>query len=141
MDRIALDRTGADDRHLHDQIVETARLRLPERLLLRARFDLEEPDGVHLADHVEHTLVVERQSVEVGSLSGFAPVDTIGAGDSFDAGVLAGLLNGYDVPRSLALGCSCGALSTRAVGGTAAQPTLDEALDAIRSATEARQLG
>jgi sugar/nucleoside kinase (ribokinase family) len=82
----------------------------------------------------------DQELTEVGSLSGIAPVDTIGAGDSFDAGVLAGLLNGYDVERSLALGCSCGALSTRAVGGTAAQPTLDEALDAIRSATEARQL-
>jgi hypothetical protein len=28
----------------------------------------------------------------------------------------------------LELGCACGALSTRAAGGTAAQPTLEEAL-------------
>jgi sugar/nucleoside kinase (ribokinase family) len=81
-----------------------------------------------------------KELTEVGSLSGIAPVDTIGAGDSFDAGVLAGLLNGYEVERALALGCSCGALSTRAVGGTGAQPTLDEALDAIHSETEARQI-
>ena len=68
MDRITLDRTGADDRHLHDQVVETARLRLPERLLLGARLDLEEPDGVDLADHVVDALVVERQRIEIGSL-------------------------------------------------------------------------
>ena len=60
MDGIALDRTGADDRHLHDQVVEAPRLRLPERLLLSAQLDLEEPDGVDLADHVEHALIVER---------------------------------------------------------------------------------
>jgi sugar/nucleoside kinase (ribokinase family) len=54
--------------------------------------------------------------------------DAIGAGDSFDAGVLAALLDGQSVERALALGCACGALSTRAVGGTAAQPTLAEAL-------------
>jgi sugar/nucleoside kinase (ribokinase family) len=54
--------------------------------------------------------------------------DAVGAGDSFDAGVLAALLDGQPVERALALGCACGALSTRAVGGTAAQPTLAEAL-------------
>jgi sugar/nucleoside kinase (ribokinase family) len=57
--------------------------------------------------------------------------DAVGAGDSFDAGVLAALLDGQPVERALALGCACGALSTRAVGGTAAQPTLDEALEAL----------
>ena len=51
-------------------------------------------------------------------------------GDSFDAGVLAGLLRGWSLERALTLGCACGALSTRAVGGTAAQPTLAEALAA-----------
>src|SRR6266566_5097419 len=54
--------------------------------------------------------------------------DTTGAGDSFDAGFLYGHLSGWPLDRSLALGCACGALSTRAAGGTAAQPTLDEAL-------------
>jgi sugar/nucleoside kinase (ribokinase family) len=56
------------------------------------------------------------------------PVDTTGAGDSFDAGVLAGLLGGWPLERALVLGCACGALSTRAAGGTAAQPTLQEAV-------------
>ncbi|WP_194916830.1 carbohydrate kinase family protein [Catenulispora rubra] len=55
------------------------------------------------------------------------PVDTVGAGDSFDAGFLAALLNGEDLDQALAVGCACGALSTQAVGGTAAQPSWDEA--------------
>ena len=54
--------------------------------------------------------------------------DTVGAGDSFDAGFLAGFLSGRSVEDSLALACACGSLSTLAAGGTAAQPTLAEAL-------------
>jgi len=60
-----------------------------------------------------------------------AALDAVGAGASFDAGVLAALLDGQPVERALALGCACGAMSTRAVGGTAAQPTLAEALEAL----------
>jgi sugar/nucleoside kinase (ribokinase family) len=58
-------------------------------------------------------------------------VDTTGAGDSFDAGFIYGYLNDWDLPRTLRLACACGALSTRASGGTAAQPTLAEALAAL----------
>ncbi len=60
-----------------------------------------------------------------------AVIDTTGAGDSFDAGFLYGYLNGWPLERSLRLACACGSLSTRAAGGTAGQPTLDEALRAI----------
>jgi sugar/nucleoside kinase (ribokinase family) len=55
------------------------------------------------------------------------PVDATGAGDSFDAGFIAARLGGEGVAEALALGCACGALSTRAAGGTAGQPTLAEA--------------
>ena len=55
------------------------------------------------------------------------PVDATGAGDSFDAGFLAARLAGEGLSAALALGCACGALSTRAAGGTAGQPTLAEA--------------
>jgi len=58
-------------------------------------------------------------------------VDTTGAGDSVDAGFVYGYLNGWDLPRTLELACACGALSTRAAGGTAAQPTLAEALEVV----------
>ena len=60
-----------------------------------------------------------------------AVVDTTGAGDTFDAGFIYGYLAGWELPRSLRLACVCGALSTRAAGGTAAQPTLAEALKAM----------
>ena len=55
-------------------------------------------------------------------------VDTIGAGDTFDAGFLSGWLNGWSLEKTLMLAVACGSLSTRAAGGTSAQPTLDEAL-------------
>ncbi|MCK6624038.1 MAG: carbohydrate kinase family protein [Anaerolineae bacterium] len=55
-------------------------------------------------------------------------IDTTGAGDSFDAGFLYGYLAGWDLAKALRLGCVCGSLSTRAAGGTAAQPSLAEAL-------------
>lgn len=58
-------------------------------------------------------------------------VDTTGAGDSFDAGFLAGRLAGWSLGRCLSLAVACGSLSTRAEGGTAAQPTLAEALAAV----------
>jgi sugar/nucleoside kinase (ribokinase family) len=58
-------------------------------------------------------------------------VDAVGAGDAFDAGLLAGLLSGEPIERALALACACGTLSTRAAGGTAAQPTLAEAQAAL----------
>lgn len=57
--------------------------------------------------------------------------DTTGAGDSFDAGFVYGHLQGWGLERSLRLACACGSLSTRALGGTAAQPTLAEAEAAL----------
>jgi sugar/nucleoside kinase (ribokinase family) len=59
-------------------------------------------------------------------------VDATGAGDSFDAGFLAAWLRGATVVDALALACACGALSTRALGGTGAQPTRAEAEEALR---------
>ncbi len=61
-------------------------------------------------------------------------MDTTGAGDSFDAGFIAGLLAGRPVRDCLALGVAAGSLSTLRVGGTAAQPTLAEAEAAARAA-------
>jgi sugar/nucleoside kinase (ribokinase family) len=55
-------------------------------------------------------------------------VDTVGAGDSFDAGFLYGYLNDWEIGRSLRLACACGAISTRRAGGTDGQPTLEEAM-------------
>ena len=61
-------------------------------------------------------------------------VDTTGAGDSFDAGFLYGTLAGWSLRDSLDLGVACGSLSCMGIGGTAAQPTLDEARAALVAA-------
>ena len=55
-------------------------------------------------------------------------VDTVGAGDSFDAGFLYGYLNQWSMEKSLRLACSCGALSAQQAGGTNGQPTLEQAM-------------
>ena len=59
-------------------------------------------------------------------------VDTIGAGDTFDAGFLYGFLNRWPLEKSLRMACACGSLSTRESGGIAGQPTLEEALSTFR---------
>jgi sugar/nucleoside kinase (ribokinase family) len=55
-------------------------------------------------------------------------VDTVGAGDSFDAGFIYGSLQGWPIEKTLHAATICGALSTRAAGGTTAQATLSEVL-------------
>ena len=55
-------------------------------------------------------------------------VDTVGAGDSFDAGFIYGYLNQWSMEKSLQLACVCGALSTQKAGGTEGQPTLANAM-------------
>lgn len=58
-------------------------------------------------------------------------VDSTGAGDSFDAGFLYGTLAGWPLRDALELAVACGSLSVTGIGGTAAQPTLDEARAAM----------
>jgi ribokinase len=53
-------------------------------------------------------------------------VDTTGAGDSFNAGFLAGRAAGLDVREALSWAVAAGSLSTRASGGTGAQATREE---------------
>jgi sugar/nucleoside kinase (ribokinase family) len=60
-------------------------------------------------------------------------VDAIGAGDCFNAGVIAGLLRGLDLAAAMAVGCAVGSASTRAAGGTGARVDLAAALALARS--------
>jgi sugar/nucleoside kinase (ribokinase family) len=55
------------------------------------------------------------------------PLDTTGAGDSFDAGFLHAWLRGEPLEAALRFGAACGALSTLGLGGTARQADRAEA--------------
>jgi sugar/nucleoside kinase (ribokinase family) len=70
------------------------------------------------------------ETASVCALSGNV-VDTVGAGDTFDAGFVYGFLNGWSLEKALWLAAVCGSLSTRAAGGTAAQPTIEEAMQHV----------
>ena len=62
------------------------------------------------------------------------PVDTTGAGDSFNAGFLHAWLRRLCLSNCLRVGAACGALSTLKPGGTSAQPDEQE-LEAFLSRT------
>lgn len=82
------------------------------------------------AVHGSERAVVELPASSVGgdptsATTGFA--DAVGAGDSFNGGLIRAVLDGRPLPAALAFACATGTLSTRAAGGTAAQATFDEA--------------
>ena len=53
--------------------------------------------------------------------------DPSGAGDAFDSGVIAGILRGWELPRTLVYASALGASAVRAVGTTAGVFTASEA--------------
>jgi sugar/nucleoside kinase (ribokinase family) len=55
------------------------------------------------------------------------PVDTTGAGDSFNSGFLHAWVAGRPLDEALRFAAACGALSTRSTGGTDSQASLEEA--------------
>ncbi len=67
----------------------------------------------------------QRWSVPVAPAA--AVVDTVGAGDSFDAGFLAAWLDGRPLPECAELGNRCGRAVTQARGGLQGQLVLDRA--------------
>lgn len=71
-----------------------------------------------------------REAARRGALA-VEVADTTGAGDTFDAGFLYGWTRGWPLEACLTLGTACGSLSTRAAGGTAAQPTLQDVRRAL----------
>ena len=65
-------------------------------------------------------------------------VDTTGAGDCFNAGLITALLARRGTADALALACAAGAGSTRALGGTAGCPDLPAALALARKVSVRR---
>ena len=66
-----------------------------------------------------------REEIRVQPVSGG---DSVGAGDSFDAGFLAGWLRGYSIKTCLAIGAFCGRSTAAQKGGLAGQPTWTDVL-------------
>jgi sugar/nucleoside kinase (ribokinase family) len=116
---------------------------LPNAEEARALTGLSDPCGAaqHLANTVATVAVklgADGAAAARGSefVSVPAPVvdvvDTIGAGDSFDAGFVAGSLRGRPLDECLELAVVTGTLSTRARGGTRGQPERAEAFESAR---------
>ncbi|HZZ96667.1 MAG TPA: carbohydrate kinase family protein [Jatrophihabitantaceae bacterium] len=63
------------------------------------------------------------------SIDPVEPVDTTGAGDNFDAGFLAGLLDGAAPAQALARGVASGTFAVGGWGGTGRLATREEALE------------
>jgi sugar/nucleoside kinase (ribokinase family) len=116
-----------------------------EALLLAGRDSL--PDAIGALTAAGATLVVKQgargalcaapgqpEAVPV-RLPPVRPVDTTGAGDCFNAGLIAGLLRGLPLPQAAAVGCAVAAASTQAPGGTGCPLHLDEALSRARTAS------
>lgn len=126
------------DRALLDPVLKATDVLLPnaaEALALSGEFRLQDA-ALALAGHGPTVVVKDGARGALAHTGGMTtrvgavpvdPVDAVGAGDSFDAGFVAARLRGLDLPASLAVASACGSLSTRAHGGTAAQPTWDEA--------------
>ncbi len=70
--------------------------------------------GATKADRVP---VVARSSISV------EPLDPVGAGDAFNAGLMAGLLRGQDLAGSLMLAHQCGAAVVSVIGDIEGMPT------------------
>ncbi len=118
-----------------DEALKEADLFFPNREELRAitgREDLEESLRSFTRVRVVAKLgPAGAATLEAGSMVRLpAPavdvVDTTGAGDSFDAGFLHAFLRKRPLEECLRYGVVAGSLSTRSLGGTTAQPTLEE---------------
>jgi len=94
--------------------------------------------GAHGCMAMENGIVI--------SMPGFpiTPIDTTGAGDTFNAGFLHAWLHKAGLSEAMRFGSACAALSTLACGGTGSQPTAAQASEFMAryaSAQNERGLG
>lgn len=78
----------------------------------------EGPRAVHALDAQGNGFTLEPPIVKA--------VDATGAGDAFRAGLLYGLLQGFDLPRSLSWAVACGSLKVENVGAATTLPDFKE---------------
>ncbi len=79
----------------------------------------------------EGALLYEEGGFSTARAIEFPVADTVGAGDTFDAGFVYGYLQDWPLKRCLDFAAVCGSMSTRRHGGTEAQPTVQEAMQWI----------
>ncbi len=104
------------------------------------------PEALHeLAQHTKRVIVkcgadgaVGRSGEEVVQQAGFKvePVDTTGAGDSFNAGFIYGFLNGYGLRESILYGNACGSINVTHIGGATAPVALRDIEQVVESRSE-----
>lgn len=63
-------------------------------------------------------------------------VDTSGAGDAFDAGLLTGLIEGWTLDKAVMLGSAVAALKVMKIGTRTGLPRMEEALGFIEERTK-----
>jgi ribokinase len=76
------------------------------------------PGVVHAIDTQGNGFTIQPPAVNA--------VDATGAGDAFRAGLLYGLLRGFDLPRSLCWGVAAGSLKVKNLGAATTLPTFSE---------------
>ncbi len=87
------------------------------------------PGTVHAVDAQGNGFTVEPPAVNA--------VDATGAGDAFRAGLLYGLLQGFDLPRSLCWAVACGSLKVQNLGAATTLPDLKE-IEALANSLQAQ---
>jgi sugar/nucleoside kinase (ribokinase family) len=85
------------------------------------------PAGAFAVHAGRHPYPVRRAKLHLPAAGPVGLVDTVGAGDAFDAGLVAGLAQGLELRGALRLAVAAGTLSVRRVGGADGQPSAAEA--------------
>ncbi|GAA1607908.1 MULTISPECIES: carbohydrate kinase family protein [Kribbella] len=136
------DPAGKWDRTVLDRVLRFTDYFLPnasEALALTGHHDVEAAAGILarrgplavVKNGADGALAHNGSTVVTAPAVKVDTVDAVGAGDSFDAGWVAAVLNGSKLDRALAIAAACGSLSTRGAGGTATQPSWDEAIRSV----------
>jgi sugar/nucleoside kinase (ribokinase family) len=86
------------------------------------------PQTIAVKQGAKGALVSDGSALVTCSVTPVTGGDSVGAGDSFDAGFLAGWLQGMPLERSLKIGCACGRSVASQVGGVKGQLTWQEAI-------------
>ena len=67
--------------------------------------------------------------VHVRAVPNAACIDTTGAGDTFAAGLIAGLCSGWSLPECAKLGCAAASCSIEQIGATDGVRSLDQVME------------